>query len=57
MAFLVDAQDSAAGTPGPAPHPLAPLTAAEIEALAATVPDNGLTFMMTASDIQRVPLR
>jgi primary-amine oxidase len=32
MAFLVDAQDSAAGTPEPAPHPLAPLSAAEIEA-------------------------
>jgi primary-amine oxidase len=37
MAFLVDAQDSAAGTPGPAPHPLAPLTAAEIAAAASAV--------------------
>jgi primary-amine oxidase len=37
MAFLVDAQDSAAGVPGPAPHPLAPLTAAEIEAAASAV--------------------
>jgi primary-amine oxidase len=37
MAFLVDAQDSAAGTPAPLPHPLAPLTAAEIEAASAAV--------------------
>jgi primary-amine oxidase len=37
MAFLVDAQDSAAGTPASAPHPLAPLTAAEIEAAANAV--------------------
>jgi primary-amine oxidase len=37
MAFLVDAQDPAAGVPGPAPHPLAPLTAAEIEAAASAV--------------------
>ena len=37
MAFLVDAQDPAAGSPAPAPHPLAPLTAAEIEAAAAAV--------------------
>jgi primary-amine oxidase len=37
MAFLVDAQDPAAGIPGPAPHPLAPLTAAEIEAAASAV--------------------
>jgi len=37
MAFLVDAQDTAAGTPAPVPHPLAPLTAAEIEAAAAAV--------------------
>jgi primary-amine oxidase len=43
MAFLVDAQDSAAGTPEPAPHPLAPLTAAEIEAAAGAVKaDKGL---------------
>jgi len=37
MAFLVDAQDSAAGSPAPASHPLAPLTAAEIEAAAGAV--------------------
>jgi primary-amine oxidase len=37
MAFLVDAQDPAAGIPGSAPHPLAPLTAAEIEAAASAV--------------------
>ncbi len=37
MAFLVDAQDPAAGIPAPAPHPLAPLTAAEIEAAASAV--------------------
>ncbi len=37
MAFLVDAQDSAAGAPAPAPHPLAPLTAAEIAAASAAV--------------------
>ena len=37
MAFLVDAQDSAAGATAPVPHPLAPLTAAEIEAAAAAV--------------------
>jgi primary-amine oxidase len=37
MAFLVDAQDSAAGTPGPAPHPLAPLTAEEIAAASAAL--------------------
>jgi primary-amine oxidase len=37
MAFLVDAQDLAAGIPGPTPHPLAPLTAAEIEAAASAV--------------------
>jgi primary-amine oxidase len=37
MAFLVDAQDPAAGTPEPAPHPLAPLTPAEIEAASAAV--------------------
>jgi primary-amine oxidase len=36
MAFLVDAQDSAAGT-APALHPLAPLTAAETEAAASAV--------------------
>ena len=37
MAFLVDAQDSADGIHAPAPHPLAPLTAAEIEAAASAV--------------------
>jgi primary-amine oxidase len=37
MAFAVDAHDPAAGTPAPAPHPLAPLTAAEIEAAASAV--------------------
>ena len=37
MAFLVDAKDPAAGIPAPAPHPLAPLTAAEIEAAASAV--------------------
>jgi primary-amine oxidase len=37
MAFLVDAQDPAAGAPAPAPHPLAPLTAAEIEAAASAL--------------------
>ena len=37
MAFLVDAQDSAAGVPAPAPHPLAPLTATEIEAASRAV--------------------
>ena len=37
MAFLVDAQDEAGGIHAPAPHPLAPLTAAEIEAAASAV--------------------
>jgi primary-amine oxidase len=37
MAFLVDAQDAAGGLHPPAPHPLAPLTAAEIEAAASAV--------------------
>src|SRR6201996_9781716 len=37
MAFAVDAHDPAAGPPAPAPHPLAPLTAAEIEAAASAV--------------------
>jgi primary-amine oxidase len=37
MAFLVDAQDSATRTAGPPPHPLAPLTAAEVEAAASAV--------------------
>ena len=37
MAFLVDAQDSPPGPPVPVPHPLAPLTAAEIEAASAAV--------------------
>ena len=37
MAFLVDAQDAAGGVHPPAPHPLAPLTAAEIEAAASAV--------------------
>jgi len=37
MAFLVDAQDSAAGSSAPVPHPLAPLTAAEVEAAASAV--------------------
>ena len=37
MAFLVDAQDAAGGLNAPAPHPLAPLTAAEIEAAASAV--------------------
>jgi len=37
MAFLVDAQDAAGGGTSPAPHPLAPLSAAEIEAAAGAV--------------------
>ena len=37
MAFLVDAQDARTGLNAPAPHPLAPLTAAEIEAAASAV--------------------
>jgi primary-amine oxidase len=37
MAFVVDAQNPAAGIPAPPPHPLAPLTAAEIEAAASAV--------------------
>src|ERR1700722_3402527 len=37
MAFLVDAPDAAAGEPAAAPHPLSPLTAAEIEAASAAV--------------------
>ena len=37
MAFLVDTADAGTGPPAPAPHPLAPLTAAEIEAAAAAV--------------------
>ena len=37
MAFVVDAQDPAAGIPVPPPHPLAPLNAAEIEAAASAV--------------------
>jgi primary-amine oxidase len=37
MAFLVDAQDAAGGMRALAPHPLAPLTAAEIEAAASAV--------------------
>ena len=44
MAFVVDAEDPAAGIPAPAPHPLAPLTAAEIEAAASAVKAaNGLS--------------
>ncbi len=37
MAFLVDTADAGTGSPAPAPHPLAPLTAAEIEAASAAV--------------------
>jgi len=37
MAFLVDAQGSADGMHAPAPHPLAPLAVAEIEAAASAV--------------------
>jgi primary-amine oxidase len=37
MAFLVDAQDQASGRQVPRPHPLAPLTAAEIAAAASAV--------------------
>ncbi len=37
MAFLVDRADAGTGTPVSAPHPLAPLTPAEIEAAAAAV--------------------
>jgi len=37
MTFLVDARESAADGPQPAPHPLAPLTAAEIEAATSAV--------------------
>ena len=37
MAFLVDTADAGTGSPVPAPHPLAPLTAAEIETAAAAV--------------------
>src|SRR5580700_4943998 len=41
MAFLVDAKDSAAGV-APAPHPLTPLTTAEVEAAAAVKAAEGL---------------
>src|SRR5271170_7043741 len=37
MAFLVDASTAAAGELAAVPHPLSPLTAAEIEAAAAAV--------------------
>jgi primary-amine oxidase len=37
MAFLVDTTDAGTGPTAPAPHPLAPLTAAEIEAASAAV--------------------
>ncbi len=37
MAFLVDDEDRAAGAPAPVPHPLAPLTAAEIETAASAL--------------------
>ena len=37
MAFLIDTADAGTGPPAPAPHPLAPLTAAEIEAASAAV--------------------
>src|SRR5271155_5606506 len=37
MAFLVDTADAGTGSPAPAPHPLAPLTAAEIETASAAV--------------------
>src|ERR1700733_12630749 len=37
MAFLVDASSAAAGEPAAAPHPLSPLTAAEIETVSAAV--------------------
>ena len=37
MAFLVDASSAAAGEPAAAPHPLSPLTAAEIETASAAV--------------------
>ena len=37
MAFLVDTADAGTGPPAPASHPLAPLTAAEIEAASAAV--------------------
>src|ERR1700684_2097419 len=37
MAFLVDAPSGAAGEPAAAPHPLSPLTAAEIETASAAV--------------------
>ena len=37
MAFLVDAPSAAAGEPAAAPHPLSPLTAAEIETASAAV--------------------
>ena len=37
MAFLVDAEDAAVGTPAPVPHPLAPLTGGEIEAAASAI--------------------
>jgi primary-amine oxidase len=40
MAFLVDAADQAAGASGLTPHPLAPLTAVEIEAAAAALQAN-----------------
>ena len=37
MAFLVDASNAAAGEPAAPPHPLSPLTAAEIETASAAV--------------------
>ena len=37
MAFLVDASTAAAAEPATAPHPLSPLTAAEIETASAAV--------------------
>src|SRR3984885_1012717 len=37
MAFLVDASNAAAGEPSAPPHPLSPLTAAEIETASAAV--------------------
>lgn len=48
--------DPTIGLPSSAQAGTALLTPTGVASAIATVPDNGLTFMMTASDIQRVPL-
>jgi ABC-type branched-subunit amino acid transport system substrate-binding protein len=48
--------DSTIGLPSSAQSGTALLTPTGVASAIATVPDNGLTFMMTPSDIQRVPL-